>query len=132
MLLTIWVGVLPDTLTGEVAHDSATEILELLKQHDITGVDVAYRESVVKFSHGPDLFAPVFDFDPLKDIIGNLSTPTSLPIAGLKTKMQGTLGHYFRIGNDLYATTARHVLFKSYESNGEYKYVGMFHFPPIR
>ncbi|KAG8891709.1 hypothetical protein FRB99_003404, partial [Tulasnella sp. 403] len=81
-LPTIWVGVLPDTLTSEVAHESATEILGLLKQHGITGVDVAYRDSRMAQT------SSVFDLDPLKDAIDNLSTPLSLPIAGLKTKMQ--------------------------------------------
>jgi len=84
---TIWVGVLPDTLTGAVAHESATKILGLLKELGIAGVDVAYRESVARFLHGPDLFAPVLDLDPLKDVIDNLSTPLSLPIAGRKTTM---------------------------------------------
>ena len=47
--LTIWVGVLPDSLTGAVAHESATEIFGLPKELDIAGVDVAYRMSVAKF-----------------------------------------------------------------------------------
>lgn len=84
---------LPYTLTGAIAHESATEILGLLKELGIAGgVDVTYRESVAKFLHGPDLIAPVSDLDPLKDVIDDLSTPLSLPIAGRKTKMQGTLG----------------------------------------
>jgi hypothetical protein len=123
---TIWVGVLPDTLTGAVAHESATEILGLLKELGIAGVDVAYRESVAKFLHGPDLFAPASDLDPLKDVIDNLSTPLSLPIAGRKTTMQGTLGCYFRVGNDLYAATARHNVFSLNGDNEEYNYVGTF------
>ena len=40
--------------------------------------------------------------------------------------MQGTLGFYFRIGEDLYAVTARHVLFKDNEANVEYHCVGAF------
>ena len=100
--VTIWVGVIPDTTTGEQAYNSSRDILDLLNRYDITGVDVAYRESGVKFSGGPGLFAPVSDLDPLKDVIDSLSTPLSLPNAGLKTKMQGTLGFYFRIGEDLY------------------------------
>ncbi|KIJ11189.1 hypothetical protein PAXINDRAFT_177375 [Paxillus involutus ATCC 200175] len=121
---TIWVGVLPDTLTGAVAHESATEILGLLKELGIAGsVDVAYRESVAKFLHGPDLFAPVSDLNPCKDIIDNLSTPLSLPIAGRKMKMQGTLGFYFRVRNDLYAATACHNVFPLNRDNEEYNYV---------
>ncbi|KDQ08089.1 hypothetical protein BOTBODRAFT_59543 [Botryobasidium botryosum FD-172 SS1] len=121
---TIWVGVLPNTLTGAVAHESATEILGLLKELGIARIDVAYRESVVKFLHGPDLFAPVSDLDPLKDVIYNLSTPLSLPIAGRKMTMQGTLGCYFRVGDDLYAVTARQNVFALKGDNEEYNYVG--------
>ena len=85
----IWVGVLPGTLTGAVAHESATDILGLLKELGIVGVDVAYRESVAKSLLGPNIFAPVSDLDPLKDVIDNLSTPLSLPIAGRRTTDAG-------------------------------------------
>ncbi|KAH9066404.1 hypothetical protein EDB87DRAFT_1672238 [Lactarius vividus] len=120
---TIWVGVLPDTLTGMVAHESATEVLGLLEELGITGVDVAYRESVAKFLHAPGLFAPASDLSPLKDVIDNLSTPLSLPIGGRNTPMQGTLCCYFRVGNNLYATTARHNVFPLSGDNKEYNYV---------
>jgi hypothetical protein len=119
--------VLPDTLTGAVAHESAIEILGLLKELGFAGgVDVAYRESVAKFLHGPDLFAPVSDLDPLKDVVDNLSTPLSLPIAGRKTTMQGTLGCYFRVENDLYAITVRHNVFLLEGGNEEYNYHSTF------
>jgi len=123
---TIWVGVKPDSATGEQAHNSAMEILDLLKRYHVTDVDVEFRESEVNFAAGPELFAPVSDEDHLKDVIDNLSTALSLPIAGLKTKMQGTLGFYFRVGDELFAVTARHVLFKDNDPNVEYNYVGMF------
>ena len=117
---------LPDTLTGEVANHSANDILELLKKDGITDVEVAYRETKAKFSAGPGLFSPVSGLDPLKDVIDNLSNALSLPIAGLKTNMQGTLGFYFWFGDELYAVTARHVIFKDSEPNYEYNYVGTF------
>ncbi|KAJ8457772.1 hypothetical protein ONZ45_g18183 [Pleurotus djamor] len=45
---TIWVGVNPGKLAAGTQTEEATEeILTLLKQHDITDVDVAYRESVI-------------------------------------------------------------------------------------
>ncbi|KAG8214951.1 hypothetical protein J3R82DRAFT_8341 [Butyriboletus roseoflavus] len=68
-LVTIWVGVLPDTLTGEKAFHSSNDILNLLKEHGIFDVDVAYRESVARGFSGPELFAPVSDLDPLKPVI---------------------------------------------------------------
>lgn len=121
--VTIWVGVLPDTLTGEVAFHSSEDILELLREHGITDIEVAYRESVSRPSSGPELFAPVSDLDPLKAVIDPLTTSLSLPIAGLRTLWtQGTMGFYFRVGDEWYAVTARHVLFPEDEGNDEYIY----------
>ncbi len=116
----------PDSTTCEQAHHAAMGILRLLERHHVSDVEVAFRESEVKFSAGSELFAPVSDEDHLKDAIDNLSTALSLPIAGLKTKMQGTLGFYFRVGDDLYAVTARHILFKDDDPNVEYNYAGKF------
>lgn len=130
--ITIWVGVLPDTLTGEVAFHSSNDILNHLKEHGISDIDVAYRESVVRGFSGPELFAPISDLDDdpldcLKAVIDPVTTALGLPIAGLKTLMtQGTMGFYFRVGKDLYAVTARHVLFHEDEGNHPYSYVGMF------
>ena len=127
--VTIWVGVLPDTLTGEVASHSSNDILELLKAHGISDIDVAYRESVARAFSGPELFAPVSDLDPLKAVIDPVTTALGLPIAGLNTlKSQGTMGFYFRVGTDLYAVTARHVLFSANEGNNSYSYIGTFFF----
>ena len=125
--VTIWVGVLPDTLTGEVAFHSSNDILGLLKEHGISDIDVAYRESMARFFSGPELFAPVSNFDPLKSVIDPVTTALGLPIAGLRTlHSQGTMGFYFRVGEDLYAVTARHVLFPEGEGNNTYSYVGTF------
>ncbi|KAI1791811.1 hypothetical protein LXA43DRAFT_1136373, partial [Ganoderma leucocontextum] len=122
--ITIWVGVLPDTLTGEVAFHSSNDILDLLNEHGISDIDVAYRESVARGFSGPGLFAPVSDLDPLKAVIDPVTTALSLPIAGLKTlQSQGTMGFYFRASKDLYAVTARHVLFPEDEGNNPYSYV---------
>ncbi|TEB24582.1 hypothetical protein FA13DRAFT_1739137 [Coprinellus micaceus] len=42
--VTIWVGVDPGSTTGEKAHHASAEILALLRQHDVTDVEVAYHE----------------------------------------------------------------------------------------
>jgi len=121
--VTIWVGVLPDTLTGEVAFHSSNDLLDLLKKHGISDIDVAYRESVVRDLSGPVLFAPAADLDPLKAVIDPVTTALSLPIAGLKTPhIQGTLGFYFNVDKTLYAVTARHILFPESEGNYSYSY----------
>jgi len=123
--VTIWIGVLPDSLSGERAHHSSQAILALLKEgYGITDVDIAYRESTVKFSSGHELFAPALDLDPLKNVIDSVTTALGLPIAGLKSlKSHGTLGFYFRVNEALYGVTACHVLFSEDEANDEYRYV---------
>ena len=77
------------------------------------------------FLLGPSLFIPVSDLDPLKDVIDNLSTLLSLPIAGWKTRMQGTLYCYFRFGDDLYGVTVHHNVFPQ-NRDDEDNYVGVF------
>ncbi|KAF8439829.1 hypothetical protein L210DRAFT_3670875 [Boletus edulis BED1] len=122
--ITIWVGVLPGTLTGEVAFKSSINILNLLKEHGISDLDVAYRESVAKGSSGPELSASVSDLNPLKAVIDPVTNTLGLPIAGFKTPYnQGTMGFYFKVDQDLYAVTARHVLFPENEGNNTYSYV---------
>ena len=121
--VTIWIGVLPDSTNGDAAFDAAQDIFELLKQHSIDDIDIAFRESEAQSFAGPVLYAPVNDVHPLKDVIDWVTTPLSLPIAGSKTRhMQGTLGFYFKIGDDLYGVTARHVLFPDTEANVVYRY----------
>ncbi|KAL1749250.1 hypothetical protein HDZ31DRAFT_71061 [Schizophyllum fasciatum] len=123
---TIWIGVVPETLSAAVAHESATEIRAVLKSLQVQRVDIAYRESICKSlaGHGPALFAPVEDGHPLKDVIDNVSVPLSLPIAGRKTTMQGTLGPYFHVGDKLFAITGRHNLFPADGDNELYRYHG--------
>ncbi|KZS93092.1 hypothetical protein SISNIDRAFT_474567 [Sistotremastrum niveocremeum HHB9708] len=110
--ITIWIGVLPDT-NGDAAFDSAQAIIELLKKYEIDDIDIAFRESEAQLLASPLLYAPVNDVHSLK----------SSSIAGLRTlHMQGTLGFYFKIGEDLYGVTARHVLFATTEGNDLYRY----------
>lgn len=125
---TIWVGATPGSLTGADARKSCEEIRAYLNSLDVKNVDIAFRESVYKLlrGHGPALFPHAEDGDPLKGIIDNVSVLLSLPIAGRKTKMQGTMGPYFRVGNTLYAVTARHNLFPLDQDNRTYKYRGTF------
>ena len=121
--VTIWIGVLPDSTNGDAAFNSAQGIIKLLKQHELDDIDIVYRESESQPLVGPILYAPVNDFHPLKSVIDWLTTPLSLPISGLKTRhIQGTLGFYFKIGDDLYGVTARHVLFPDTEGNDVYRY----------
>ncbi|KAH7881699.1 hypothetical protein F5I97DRAFT_1291768 [Phlebopus sp. FC_14] len=121
---TIWIGVLPDTLTGSAAYDAAKDIRAYLNELPVQNIDIAFREAKFKFltGHGPALYRASEDGDALQPVIDNLSVPLSLYIAGKKTTMQGTLGPYFHANNKLYAITVRHNLFTLDDDNAEYRY----------
>ncbi|KAL1761683.1 hypothetical protein FB107DRAFT_285953 [Schizophyllum commune] len=122
---TIWIVVAPDSLTWDVAHDCASELQALVNSQRLVDVDISFVESEVNSLAGPVLLAPATDHDPLASVSDALSTALSLPIAGLNRDAQGTLGAYFIVGKDLYAFTARHVLFSLDGPNYEYS------FPPL-
>jgi len=123
---TIWIGVLPLTLTTRRASELNLQIRAYLDQLGVTNVDIAFRESVVqpmaRHCHGPELYGPTVIGDDLEDTIGNVSTALGLPIGGFDSIVQGTLGPYFQHNNKLYAITARHNLLKLMEGNDAYKY----------
>lgn len=123
---TIWVGVAPGALTATAAFDVTKDIRAFLDGLNVTKIDIAYRETVPKSSpgHGSALFPTVEDGEPLKEVIDNVSVALSLPISGLKTTMQGTMGPYFHAGNRLFAVTVRHNLFRPEAGNAEYRYHG--------
>ncbi|KAM5542184.1 hypothetical protein V8D89_004057 [Ganoderma adspersum] len=106
------------------AFHSSNDILDLLKEHGISDVEVAYRESVARALSGLKLFAPALHYDPLLPVIDPVTNALGLPIAGLRTfDRQGTMGFYFKEGDNLYGVTARHVLFPDDEGNDPYSYV---------
>jgi hypothetical protein len=53
--VVLWIGVLPDTLVGEDAFNSANGLLELLERYGITDVDIEYRQSVYRRTVDPPL-----------------------------------------------------------------------------
>ncbi|KAG2075077.1 hypothetical protein BDR04DRAFT_77602 [Suillus decipiens] len=120
---TIWIGVLPDSLTGKDASNLAKAILALLEDEGITAVDVEFRESVFRRSGSRELYEPASDLDATRHVIDPLTTALGLPIAAAKTPhFQGTMSFYFQVANDLYGVTARHVLFPADEDNLDYTY----------
>jgi hypothetical protein len=125
---TIWIGVFPNTLAGSDAHNSSKDIRAFLDSLHIKNIDIAYRESRYKpmSGHGPAFFSPVKEGGALKEVIDNVSVALSLSISGRKMKRQGTLGPYFRVGNKLYAITARHNLFALDGDNLEYNHHSVF------
>lgn len=124
----IWVGAAPGTLTATTAFDATKDIRAFLEGLGLetSKVDIAYREAVpVPLSGpGPPLFPPSEYGEPLMEVIDNFSVALSLPIAGLETGIQGTMGAYFHAGDRLFAIATRHNLFSDKESNEEYRYHG--------
>ncbi|KIO04556.1 hypothetical protein M404DRAFT_15448 [Pisolithus tinctorius Marx 270] len=112
--VVIWVGALPDSLTGEDAFDLANAILVLLEDED----------SLFRHSAGAELYQPASDLDVIGHVIDPLTTALGLPIASAKMPhFQGTMGFYFKSGDDLCGVTARRVLFPAGEVNSDYTYV---------
>ncbi|KAG6876994.1 hypothetical protein C0992_011143 [Termitomyces sp. T32_za158] len=125
--VVLWIGVLPDTLTCKEAFNSANGLLELLQRHDITDVDVEYREFVYRRSVGPPLLKWLYhELYPTADYVGPLTAVLGLPIASsTMPHLQGNLGFYLADGGqseDLLAVTARHVLFPPNEASADYTY----------
>ena len=113
--VVLWIGVTPKSLSGEDAHTAAFGCLDILKEFDITDVDVEFRESVYTRSVGPRLLKRVFDFHPTVDVRGPLTPVLGLQIAAARTPfVEGTGGLYFSEGGDsnkVFLITARHVVF---------------------
>lgn len=121
--VTIWIGVFPDTTSPTTAHGAAKDILALLKDYQITDVDIDFRESVYVREVGPRLHAPVGDLDPLVDVVGPITPALGLRIS--TQGAQGTMALYLAEGggNDrLLGLSCRHVLISSEEINIDYVY----------
>lgn len=113
--VVLWIGVTPESLSGEDAHTAAFGCLDILKEFDITDVDVEFRESVYTRSVGPRLLEPGYDSDPTIDVRGPLTSTLGLQIAAARTPFaEGTGGLYISEGGDsnkVFLITARHVVF---------------------
>ncbi|KAH8992943.1 hypothetical protein EDB92DRAFT_1985916 [Lactarius akahatsu] len=111
----LWIGVAPESLSGEDAHTSATGCLDLLKEFGITDVEVEFRESIYTPLAGPNLVKPASDLDPDVDVRGPLTPALGLSIAAQATPhAEGTGGIYLAEGGKskkVFLITARHVLF---------------------
>ncbi|KAI0247204.1 hypothetical protein BJV78DRAFT_1285715 [Lactifluus subvellereus] len=113
--VVLWIGVAAESLSGEDAHTSANGCLDLLKEFDITDVEVEFRESIYTPLAGPNLLKPASYLDPDVDVRGPLTPALGLSIASQATpRAEGTGGIYLAEGGDskkVLLVTARHVLF---------------------
>ena len=116
--VVLWIGVGPDTLIGKDAHTAAHGCLNLLKEVEITDVEVEFRESIYTRLAGPNLLKHAQfreDFGPTIDFRGPLTPALGLSIAPQATPYnECTGGLYLTEGGgseNILLVTARHVLF---------------------
>lgn len=116
----IWIGVAPESLSGDDGVVVAHKFRELLVESDIVDVEVEIRESVVtRLAGGPKLLAPTYscepDPGPAVDLIDHLTTTLGSPICAQSTPWaEGTGGFFIGEGGNaerLLLVTARHVVF---------------------
>ncbi|KAI1787375.1 hypothetical protein LXA43DRAFT_1098305 [Ganoderma leucocontextum] len=119
--VTIWIGVFPESTSATAAHDAAQDVLALLKDYQITDVDIDIRESFYTREVGPQLLKPVDDLDPLADVVSALTPALGLRISTkARPGAQGTMALYLAEGGDsdrLLGLSCRHVLIGSKEAN---------------
>ncbi|KAK0214044.1 hypothetical protein IW262DRAFT_1408250 [Armillaria fumosa] len=111
----LWIGVVPNSLSGEDGYTTVFRCREVLREFDITDVEIEIRESSVIRSAGPKLLEPVSFRHPIADVQGPLTHALGLPIAAQATpNIEGTGGFFLTGGGDskkLLLVTARHVVF---------------------
>jgi len=111
----LWIGVAPETLCGEDAHTAAHGCLDLLKEFEITDVEVEYWESIYTRLAGSNLLKPVSIIHPTVDVRSPLTPALGLFIAAQNTPhIEGTGGLYLAEGGDskkVLLVTACHIFF---------------------
>jgi hypothetical protein len=122
--VTIWIGVFPGSTSATAAHNAAQDVLALLKDYQITDVDIDFRESFYTREVGPQLLEPVGDLDTLIDVISPLTPALGLHISTeARPNAQGTMALYLAEGGNsdrLLGLSCRHVLIGSKEANIDY------------
>ncbi|KAF9235843.1 hypothetical protein BU15DRAFT_89406 [Melanogaster broomeanus] len=98
--VTIWIGVFPGSTSATAAHNSALDVLALLRDYHITDVDIDYRESFYTREAGPQLLKPVNFLHPLVDVVSPLTPALGLRISTkARPNAQGTMALYLAEAN---------------------------------
>jgi hypothetical protein len=119
--VVIWISVYPDSTSADTAHEVSQEILRLLTDNGVDGVDVEWSEGVTSRLAAPALLPVVSKCNATAHVRRHLTTALSIPIAAAEMAekdSQGTGGFYFhenlsKDGNPsdkVLAVTNHHVL----------------------
>jgi len=111
--IILWIGVMPASLSGDDGVIVVSKCLDLLREKNITDVEVEIRESVVIHSDGPRFLTPDFDLSPICE---PLTLTLGIPICAQARPLTGGTGGFFIAEGGrperLLLVTARHVVFK--------------------
>jgi len=119
----LWIGVIPESLSGNDGLIVASKCKKVLEDHSVVDVHVEIRESTVTRGAGPGLLMPTFSSNPTVDIREPLTTMLGLPISTRSTPhAEGTGGFFISDGGNtkkLFLVTARHVVLEPDGSKNE-------------
>jgi hypothetical protein len=120
--LYLWVGVMPRTLSREHAENAALHCEQILAKCQITGVGIAFRDSVFTRSSS-QLLNHIPSVDPTADVRSPFTPTLGIQIAPLAFPFfEGTGSLYLREGSKrdrVFLLTARHVVLPQSEYRNE-------------
>ncbi len=109
----LWIGVVPRSLSFEVAQAAAVGCKQILANADFPDIEIAFRESLYIRSSGPRLLEHDPSEDPIADIRCPFTPSLGIQIAPKDTPhFEGTGALYFRESSQskrVFLLTARHV-----------------------
>lgn len=125
--IIMWIGVVPESLSGENGRTVALDTRKVFYDSGIKDIEVEIRESRVFKSVGPKLLTPVYSSNPLAMVAAPLTVTLGLPIcADERSDAEGTGGFYIArsgVADKVFLVTARHVISPpSLENNGTIEY----------
>ena len=112
--IILWIGVTPQSLSGENGRTMAFEAREVLYNSGINDIEVEIRESRVFMSVSPKLRVPALSSNPLVMVADPLTVALGLPICTDQRRYAaGTGGFYVArsgVPGKVFLVTARHVI----------------------
>ncbi|KAG7439566.1 uncharacterized protein BT62DRAFT_1055719, partial [Guyanagaster necrorhizus] len=124
--VTIWIRVFSESTSAMAAHNIAQDILALLKDYQITNINVDFHKSFYMCKADPQLLKPISVKNPLIDIVSLLTPTLGLHISTeARPNTQGTIALYLARGGGsekLLGLSCHHIFIRSKEANNDYVY----------